>query len=346
MQDSQTPPKIPLPWGNSAGGSFIRTVPTASQIGIQNGAASLTDGFPPNCFIPIATGGAGPFGQDMNGILNQITAGLRWAQAGGPIFYDAVFSAAIGGYPKATVLSKVSTPGLFWISTVDNNTTDPDASGANWSAFPPAIPSRLPLSTVQVTATGSYTVAVPAGATLADITANGAGGGGGGVSTSNGGASGGAGGAFFHCQIAVSGSSVTGVIGAGGAASTGSGSASAGGSTTVIYSAVTRTAGGGNAGLSASGNTQNSVVGGVVSGSGFIVALAGQPSFGGFQGVAYSGGTGGASANGGYGGNAGTGAGNPGGAPGGGGGGAGGNSAALVAGGNGGNGQVTISFYG
>ena len=132
MQDSDTPTKIPLPFASSAGAGYINTIPTASQIGVTNGAASFTDGFPPLTFVPISSGGAGPFGKDFNGLLLQITAGLQWLQAGAPIYYDVGFSASIGGYPKGALLSNATTLGSFWISEVDNNTTNPDTGGANW----------------------------------------------------------------------------------------------------------------------------------------------------------------------------------------------------------------------
>lgn len=131
MQNSNIPAKFPIPFANAAGSSYIRTVPQASQIGVQNGAASLTDGFPPNCFVPVSAGGSWPFGQDFNGILNQATAWIRWLSAGGPVGYDAAFASAIGGYPKGTVLSS-ATLGGFWLCTADNNTTNPDTGGANW----------------------------------------------------------------------------------------------------------------------------------------------------------------------------------------------------------------------
>jgi hypothetical protein len=135
MQDSDVPSKFPIPWANSAGSSYIRPIPTASQIGIQNGAASLTDGFPPLNALPIASGGVPPFMQDHNGILNQATAWLRWDQAGGPVYYDGTFSSAIGGYPKGTQLMSSVTNGLVWINQVDNNTTNPDSGGSNWTSI-------------------------------------------------------------------------------------------------------------------------------------------------------------------------------------------------------------------
>lgn len=135
MQDSGIPAKFPIPFANNAGAGFIRAIPQASQVGVQNGAASLFDGFPPNCFIPIASGGSWPFAQDFNGILNQTTRWCQWLQAGGPLFYDAAFSTAIGGYPKGAVLNSSVTNALQWVSTVDNNTTNPDSGGTNWTTI-------------------------------------------------------------------------------------------------------------------------------------------------------------------------------------------------------------------
>lgn len=132
MEIADNPIKVPLPFANSAGGAYKNSIPTASQIGVQNGRASFTDGFPPLNFVPIASGGVPPFGGDFNGLLYQITAGLRWLQAGGPVPYDLTFVTATGGYPEGAIIASAVTPGLLWVSTVDNNTSDPDAGGANW----------------------------------------------------------------------------------------------------------------------------------------------------------------------------------------------------------------------
>jgi hypothetical protein len=136
MLSSAVPTKFPIPWANGAGGGFIRPIPVASQIGITPGAASLTDGFPPLTFDPSGSGGIAPFGQDANGIFNQITKWSQWQAAGGPIIYDSGFSAAIGGYPKGAMLMSSVTPGLVWVSTAENNGTDPDGgSPANWTTL-------------------------------------------------------------------------------------------------------------------------------------------------------------------------------------------------------------------
>lgn len=134
MQASNIPAKFQIPFANAAGAGYIRTVPVPSQIGITNGAASFTDGFPPNCFIPPAAGGSWPFGQDFNGLQNVITAWLQWEQAGGAITYDSTFQSEIGGYPNGAIVQSAVTSGLLWRSTADNNTTNPDTGGAGWVA--------------------------------------------------------------------------------------------------------------------------------------------------------------------------------------------------------------------
>ena len=119
LTQSSIPPKFPFYWGSNAGAAYIRSIPTTSQIGIVNCAASLPDGFPPLTFLAQTSGGCPPFGQDMNGILRQITQWQQWQQAGElPTIYDSSFQTSIGGYPT------------------DNNTTNPDTGGAGWSPAP------------------------------------------------------------------------------------------------------------------------------------------------------------------------------------------------------------------
>jgi hypothetical protein len=131
MQDASVPPKIQIPWANSAGSANIRTIPQASQLAIQAGAASFTDGFVPLNLTPVSAGGVPPFGQDMNGILRLITQWLQWGNAGGAIRYDAGFVAAIGGYPIGSRLMSNSGHVIFE-SLVDNNSGDPNAGAPNW----------------------------------------------------------------------------------------------------------------------------------------------------------------------------------------------------------------------
>lgn len=160
MKAADIPAKFPIPFAASAGPGYTRTIPQASQIGIQDGAASLTDGFPPWCFGPSGY----PWGQDENGILKQITQWTQWQNAGAAVPYDGTFSAAIGGYPKGTVLA-AATFGSFWISTADDNVSDPDTGGANWLGFSP-----VPLYAVDGGAANALTATLaPAPASLASL---------------------------------------------------------------------------------------------------------------------------------------------------------------------------------
>lgn len=136
LEQSAVPPKFTIPWGSSAGSSYITyPVPTPSQIGITNCRASLTDGFPPLTFTPASAGGCPPFGQDMNGILKWVTLWGQWQAAGATVIYDSAFSASVGGYPLGSVLQQASNVGCYWVSLVDNNTSDPDTGGSNWTGY-------------------------------------------------------------------------------------------------------------------------------------------------------------------------------------------------------------------
>lgn len=129
MLASSIPSRFSIAFGTSAPGGNIRTVPDTTA---DPTAASLTLGFPTATLTPISGGGAPPDGRDFNGIFLQITQWSQWQAAGGPVGYDATFSAAIGGYPAGAVLAASGIVGGFWISLVDSNTSNPDASGANW----------------------------------------------------------------------------------------------------------------------------------------------------------------------------------------------------------------------
>lgn len=129
MRASDIPVKIQTPFALNAGSSFAATIPQST---LTPGVASWTVGFPPTTFTPVASGGLPPRGQDMNGVLLAMSAWLQWLNAGGGIeVYDATFSTAIGGYPAGAVLQS-TTGNYLWISTAENNTTDPDAPGTGW----------------------------------------------------------------------------------------------------------------------------------------------------------------------------------------------------------------------
>ena len=131
MTRAGAPAKFPIPFANGATAGFINyPIPTPSQIPFTNCLASLTDGFPPKTMQSVSAGGCAPFGQDINGILKQVTQWNQQTQAGGLPVFDASFSSSIGGYPEGSILSQAAFPSCFWISQVDNNTSNPDAGGS------------------------------------------------------------------------------------------------------------------------------------------------------------------------------------------------------------------------
>lgn len=158
LNQSAVPQKFQIPWGQSAGVPYITfPVPQPSQIGIVNCRASLTDGFPPNTMTPGS--GCGPFGQDMNGILKQITLWSQWAGAGASVAYDPTFQSAIAGYPRGAVITQAANAGCFWISTADGNAANPDTAGSSngWTGACPgggfAFSSSASGNNITITAT-------------------------------------------------------------------------------------------------------------------------------------------------------------------------------------------------
>ncbi len=132
MQLSNTPGKLLLPF---AADGTKNAIPVDSQIGIVAGKASLADGFPPLTRTPLSAGGVPPSGLDMNGILYEISAVIRWANAGGGYAYDGTFAADsnVGGYPKGARVMRSDGQG-YWLNITENNVTDPEdvATAAGW----------------------------------------------------------------------------------------------------------------------------------------------------------------------------------------------------------------------
>lgn len=141
MKLTNAPGKIVLPFANAGAKNSI---PVNSLIGITPGAASMVDGFPPLTRTPIAAGGVPPSGLDMNGILYELSAIVRWAAAGGGYPYDADFStdANVAGYPKGARVLRSDGAG-YWYNTTDDNTTDPEAAGAAAAGWVPDFTSGV-----------------------------------------------------------------------------------------------------------------------------------------------------------------------------------------------------------
>lgn len=250
MQASNAPSKIQTPFANAGDKQVI---PVASQIGVTDGRASYTDGFPPLTRTPIVAGGVPPFGTDMNGILNAVTAIQQWQSAGGRFVYDAAFAAAIGGYPKGATLQKADGSGT-WLCTADNNTANPDTGGANWQDF-----SAGRLIGVQVfTANGVYTPTAGTKSVVVEAVGGGGSGGACPATATNQAAAGGGGGAgsYGKARFTTGFSGVTVTIGQGGSApAAGLNNGSPGSATSfgALLSCPGGTAGNAGAVLSASG---------------------------------------------------------------------------------------------
>lgn len=135
MKIADIPTKYSIPFANSAVAPYIAPVPISPSP--TPGMASFTTGFPPLNFNQIASGGIPPWGSDFNWMLNSITKWLRFVQAGGPLKWDSSFSTSIGGYPQgAIVQANTIGTGAYFISAVDDNTSNPNTGGANWITWP------------------------------------------------------------------------------------------------------------------------------------------------------------------------------------------------------------------
>lgn len=177
MLSSSIPLRFKSPFAQSASGPYI-TFPIPDTTAAP-GRAALDTGFPPSTFTPRGSGGTPPFGQDFNGLMKQVTQWAQWQAAGAPVFYDSAFSTAVGGYPKGAILASSVTAGRSWYNTVENNTTNPDTGGANWTIIDdvpaysasnftgyfriPNTPFMVQYMTVNCPAGGGSTVDVPTG---------------------------------------------------------------------------------------------------------------------------------------------------------------------------------------
>ena len=129
MPGQPTPPLITIPWANSeANPTYVRAIPTTSQIGIQDAAASWPDGFPPKSMTPVSGGGVAPWGQDMNGILQFITKHLCALQAGQPYTFSSTLASTLSGYALGATLANSDGSGL-WVNSTNGNSADPEAAG-------------------------------------------------------------------------------------------------------------------------------------------------------------------------------------------------------------------------
>lgn len=128
MQSTNLPSKYLVPFAANDSAKVELPVTTSTV-----GRASLSLGFPPITGQPPEAGGQPPQLEDFNGGINQISRVAWWAQLGGMWPFDATFAADanIAGYPQGAVLQSADNAGA-WLSLAQNNTANPDVSGAGW----------------------------------------------------------------------------------------------------------------------------------------------------------------------------------------------------------------------
>lgn len=121
---------IQLPWRGLTGpNAGLLSLPSITSAG--NEIASFADGFPVATMTSEAAGGTPPRGQDINGILNQVTTLLQYINAGGIWYFNATLAAAIGGFPIGCVVLLNDGQTLVQ-STITANLQDPNISLTGW----------------------------------------------------------------------------------------------------------------------------------------------------------------------------------------------------------------------
>ncbi|EIQ28447.1 putative tail fiber protein [Shigella boydii 965-58] len=130
MKASDNPRQLAVPFASAGDKNSIPD--KATQQTRESGNAAYDSGFPPVTMTAVSAGGIPPHGKDFNGLMYDITAAIRFAQAGGLYTYNAGFAGAIGGYAKGAILAGVATTAV-WLNTTDDNLTDPEGSdSAGW----------------------------------------------------------------------------------------------------------------------------------------------------------------------------------------------------------------------
>jgi len=174
MASTLTPPQvIAQPF---ATGGDKATIP---EISGAAGVASLNEGLPPECSLPIASGGAYTRRTDINGLGYLATSLNFFLQNGGVFEFDSNVATAIGGYPTGARLNTtIGGRTVLVRSLVDNNSLDPatNLDGVNWAVDVYTDTEYVALTggTVNLTQTaiGTYTYNLSGFTSLATIDTN------------------------------------------------------------------------------------------------------------------------------------------------------------------------------
>lgn len=96
-----------------------------------NGRAGYNEGFPPINMTAVAAGGIPPYGQDLNGVLYDLSTAIQYIQSGIAFPFDSAFATAIGGYAVGAIVSDASDKSLLWVNGTVSNTAFP----TGWTSF-------------------------------------------------------------------------------------------------------------------------------------------------------------------------------------------------------------------
>lgn len=165
------PPNIVSPFGfNATDPDTIVDIPYESQAGILVGAASYEDGFPLATMVdPETEGGIPPFGQEVNGILNAITAHTAWVAGGLRYQFNGSLPALRGGYSQGAKVLSATDPHEYFESLTDNNINNPNIVPANWIGMCPVGAASTDYQTNAPIAGTHPDFAVAAGVAFLDI---------------------------------------------------------------------------------------------------------------------------------------------------------------------------------
>lgn len=121
--------------------------PITGNVGYDRGFTEVN-------MAPKEAGGIPPYGQDMNGILYDLSLAIQYIQSGISFPFDSTFATSIGGYAKGAIVSDASDNSILWVNDTANNISAPDVSGwirISWGD-PTEIIRGLPLVSTSVEA--------------------------------------------------------------------------------------------------------------------------------------------------------------------------------------------------
>lgn len=91
----------------------------------STGKAGYAQGFSEINRTPLEAGGIPPWGQDMNGVLYDLSSAIQYQQSGVLMPFNSAFATAIGGYAVGAIVSDASDNSILWINGTANNLAHP-----------------------------------------------------------------------------------------------------------------------------------------------------------------------------------------------------------------------------